>query len=178
MNIFYCNQGNLCSVFADVKEGQTAGKSKQPLSNGGKPVRGSGVDGRFVARASHLAPKSGPSYKLNSTSQTSKASVDSRKQLGSNSGNGPGRPVGPKGPPSKMPVNTMGNKSFTPGMKNPVNGVKKPLPSKVSSSVPKQSVEQRKDAPRQSMDQRKDIREHYKHKMLPKQPVAPSKSQV
>ncbi|KAL5080644.1 hypothetical protein RYX36_009065 [Vicia faba] len=46
-------------------------------------------------------------YKLSSSSQEIKASVDPIKQLGSNSGNGPGRPMGSKGMSSKMHVNTM-----------------------------------------------------------------------
>lgn len=137
------------------------------MNNGGKLVHRSGEDQKLVGGASHLAPKSRSNYKLSSTSKSSEAPVDSRKQLGSNSGNGPGRPVGPKGLPSKMPVNTMGNKSLTPGMKKPVNGVHKPLPSKVPSSIPKLSVEQRKD-----------VREQNKPKILPKQPVVSSKAQV
>lgn len=158
---------------------QVPGKSKHSLSNGGKLVRSTGDNRRPVAGASHLAPKPQSNYKLSSSSQASKASVDSRKQLGSSSGNGPGRPVGPKGMPSagskgmpsKMPVNTMGSKSVTPGMRNPVNGVQKPPPSKVFPSVPKYS-----------MDQRKDVRELHKPKILPRPPprppVASSRAQV
>lgn len=150
---------------------QVPGKSKHSLSNGGKLVRSTGDNRRPVAGASHLAPKPQSNYKLSSSSQASKASVDSRRQLGSNNGNGPGRPVGSKGMPSKMPVNTMGSKSVTPGMRNPVNGVQKQPPSKVLSSVPKHS-----------MDQRKDVRELHKPKMLPRPPprppVASSRAQV
>ncbi|XP_058777442.1 uncharacterized protein LOC131651768 [Vicia villosa] len=158
---------------------QVPGRSKHSLSNGGKLVRSTGDNRRPVAGASHLAPKPQSNYKLSSSSQASKASVDSRKHLGSNSGNGPGRPVGPKGMPSvgskgmpsKMPVNTMGRKSVTPGMRNPVNGVQKPPPSKVFPSVPKYS-----------MDQRKDVRELHKPKILPRPPprppVASSRAQV
>ncbi|CAL5188512.1 unnamed protein product [Lathyrus oleraceus] len=150
---------------------QVPGKSKHSLSNGGKLVRSTGDNRRPVAGASHLAPKPQSNYKLSSSSQASKASVDSRRQLGSNNGNGPGRPVGSKGMPSKMPVNTMGSKSVTPGMRNPVNGVQKQPPSKVLSSVPKHS-----------MDQRKDVRELHKPKILPRPPprppVASSRAQV
>ncbi|GAU31434.1 hypothetical protein TSUD_222050 [Trifolium subterraneum] len=148
---------------------QVPGKSKQSLTNGGKLVRSTGENRKPVAGASHLAPKPRSNYKLSSTSQASKASTDSRKQLGSNNANGPGRPMLPKGIPSKMPVKTMGSKSVTPGMRNPVNGVQRPPPppSKLSSSLPKHG-----------MDQRKDVREQYKPKILPRQPVAPSKAQV
>ncbi|WJX61746.1 hypothetical protein P8452_46807 [Trifolium repens] len=146
---------------------QVPGKSKQSFSNGGKLVRSTGENWKPVAGASHLAPKPRSNYKLSSTSQASKASTDSRKQLGSNNANGPGRPMLPKGIPSRMPVNSMGSKSVTPGMRNAVNGVQRPPPSKVSSSHPKHGV-----------DQRKDVREQYKPKILPRQPVAPSKAQV
>ncbi|KAL5099991.1 hypothetical protein RYX36_004318 [Vicia faba] len=141
---------------------QVPGKSKHPLSNGGKLVRSTGDNRRPVAGASHLAPKPQSNYKLSSSSQASKASVDSRKQLGSNSGNGPGRPMGSKGLPSKMPVNTMGSKSVKPGMRNPVNGVQKQPPPKGVSSVPKHSL-----------DQRKDVRELHKSKILPRPPPRP-----
>lgn len=138
------------------------------MTNAGKLVRGSGEDRKLVSGGGRLPPKSESNHKLSSTSKPpSKAPTDSRKQLGSNSGNGPGRPLGPKGLPSKMPVSTMGNKSSTPGMKNPVNGVQKPLPSKVHTSVAKQNLEQRKD-----------LREQNKPKMIPKQLVASSKAQV
>ncbi|XP_027360752.1 protein SPT2-like isoform X2 [Abrus precatorius] len=143
------------------------GRSKQPLVNNGKLVRGSGEDRRLVAGAGHLAPKSGSNYKLSSTSKSSKESADSRRQLSSNSGNGLGRPVVLKGLPSKMPVSAIGNKSLTPGMRNPVNGVQKPLSSKLHSSIPKQCVEQRKG-----------IREQNKPKMIPKQPLASMKVQI
>ncbi|XP_061336858.1 uncharacterized protein LOC133283942 isoform X2 [Gastrolobium bilobum] len=196
---------------SEGRPAQVAGYSKQPLINGGKHVHGSGADRKFVAGASHLPPKSGLNNKLSSTSKSSKASADSRKQLGSNIGNGPSRPMGPKGLPSKMPVSSMGNgpgrpggpkglsskmpvstlgngpgrpverkglpskmpvstmenKSFTSGRKNPINGMQKPLPSKVHSSVTKQSLEQRKDS-----------REQNKPKMVEKQPVASSKAQI
>ncbi|CAL0314142.1 unnamed protein product [Lupinus luteus] len=188
------------NVSVHISEGrpaQVAGKSKQPMSNGGKLVRSSGDDRKPVSGAGHLPPKSGSNFKSSSVHRVSNASADSRKQLGSirgngppgarkplgsnsgngpadsrkqlgsNSGNGPGRPGLPKGLPSKMSVSTMANKSSTHGMKNPVNGVHKSLPSKVHSSVPKQSVEQRKD-----------LREQNKPKLVPRQPVAPPRAQI
>lgn len=166
---------------------------KQPLINGGKPARGSGENRKPAVGAGHSVPKSGPSCKLSDTNKSGMASVDSRKQLGSNSGIGPGRPVVSKQLPSKMPASTMGNKSSTLGMKRSVNGVQKPLPSKLNSSAPKQFVEQRRDvrvqnkplpskvhssAPKQIVDQRKDSRDQNKPKMVPKQPVASSRAQV
>ncbi|KAL5080643.1 hypothetical protein RYX36_009064 [Vicia faba] len=73
--------------------------------------------------------------------------------------------------PSKMHVNTMGSKLVKPGMRNPVDGVQKQPPPKGVSSVPKHSLEQRKD-----------VRELHKSKILPRPPprppVASSKAQV
>lgn len=85
------------------------------MSNGGKHVRASHEERNVGSAAGRLPPKSGSSYK---TSKPSMASADSRKQLGNNSDNGPGWPVGPKGLPSKISVGTTGNKSSAPGIKN------------------------------------------------------------
>jgi len=80
------------------------------------------------------------------------ASADSRKQLGNNSGNGPGRPVGSNGTSSKMSVGSTGNKSSTPGVKNHVNGMPKSLPLKTHPPVSRQSMEQK--FPRQNVEHR------------------------
>ncbi|XP_040869713.1 protein SPT2 homolog isoform X6 [Glycine max] len=172
-------------IFADVEEGRPAqvpARSKLPLSNGGKHVRASHEERNVGSAAGRLPPKSGSSYK---TSKPSMASADSRKQLGNNSDNGPGWPVGPKGLPSKISVGTTGNKSSAPGIKNSVNGMRKSLPSKNHPSIPKQSVDQRiskqsveQRIPKQSVEQRRDIRELNRPKMTPKQPVASSKPQI
>ncbi|XP_057457388.1 uncharacterized protein LOC130748227 isoform X2 [Lotus japonicus] len=156
-------------------------RSKQPSSNGGRLFHVSHEDRKQGSVAGHLPHKSGSTYRPSSTSKPSTTSADSRKQLGNNSGNGPGRPVGPKGLPPKIPVRNTGNKSSTPGIKNPVNGVHKSVPSKAHSSIPKQSVVPSKahsSIPKQSVEQRRDTREPNKPKMIPKQPVASSKSQI
>ncbi|KAJ1388252.1 Chromatin SPT2, partial [Sesbania bispinosa] len=158
---------NMPKQNAEGRPTQVPVRSKPSLSNVGKLVHASRDERKLGSAAGHLPHKSGSSYKPSSTSKPSTASADSRKQLGNNSGNGPGRPVGPKGLPPKMSVSTTGNKSSTPGIKNPVNGVQKSVPSKANSSIPKQS-----------MEQRRDIRESNKPKMTPKQPVASSKSQI
>ncbi|RDY02445.1 putative starch synthase 4, chloroplastic/amyloplastic, partial [Mucuna pruriens] len=189
---------------------QVAGKSKQPLFNGGKIVRGSDENRKLVTGAGHLAPKSGSNYKLSSTNKSSKASADSTKQLSSNSGNGPGRLVGLKGLHQKMAVSTMGNKSLTPGRKNSANGLQKPLSSKLHSvngvqkplssklhsvnvvqkplssklhsvngvQKPPPSSKLHSSVPKQSVEQRKDLREQNKPKMISKQPVASTKPQI
>ncbi|XP_052114200.1 uncharacterized protein LOC107495419 isoform X1 [Arachis duranensis] len=127
---------------SEGRPAQVPGRSKQPLS-----------ELRPGSMTSHLPPKPGPNNKLSSSSKPSTSSEHSRRQLGNNSANGPGRPVGPK-VPSKMSVGT-------------TNGFRKPLPPKAThSSIPGHSVEPRKDA-----------REPNKLKMIPKQSVASSKPQ-
>ena len=123
-----------------------------PLSNGSKHVRANHEERNLGSVAGRMPPRSGSGYKTSSTSKPSMASADSRKQLGNNSGNGPGRPVGSNGMSSKMSVGNTGNKYSTPGIKNPVNGMSKSLPLKTHPPIERQSVEQR--IPRQSMEQR------------------------
>ncbi|RYR27494.1 hypothetical protein Ahy_B01g051521 [Arachis hypogaea] len=127
---------------SEGRPAQVPGRSKQPLS-----------ELRPGSMTSHLPPKPGPNNKLSSSSKPSTSSEHSRRQLGNNSANGPGRPIGPK-VPSKMSVGT-------------TNGFRKPLPPKAThSSILGHSVEARKDA-----------LEPNKPKMIPKQSVASSKPQ-
>ncbi|XP_014519356.1 protein SPT2 homolog [Vigna radiata var. radiata] len=171
-------------VHNSERSGQVTGKSV----NGGKVVRGSDENRKHVTGPGHLAPKSGSNYKISSINRYSKASVDSRKQLSSNSGNGQVRP-------SKMPVSTLGNKSLAPDMKNPVNGVHKPLSSKLHSATGAQkplsskvhsvngvqkplSSKLHSTVPKQNLEQRNSLREQNKPKMTSKQPVASTKAQI
>ncbi|XP_020223865.1 protein SPT2 homolog isoform X1 [Cajanus cajan] len=180
---------------SEGRPAQVPARSKLPLSNG-KHVHASHEERKLGTAAGRLPPKSGSSYTTSSTGKPSMASSDSRKQLGNINGNGPGRPVGPKGLPPKVSVATSGNKSSTPGIKNHVNSMQKSLPSKTHPSIPKQSMEQRipkqsmeqripkqsteqripkqsveQRIPRQSVEQRKDIREINRPKMTPKQQI-------
>ncbi|XP_052725482.1 uncharacterized protein LOC108336206 isoform X3 [Vigna angularis] len=156
--------------------------------NGGKIGRGCDENRKHVTGPGHLAPKSGSNYKISSINRYSKASVDSRKQLSSNSGNGLVRPL-------KMPVSTLGNKSLAPDMKNPVNGVHKPLSSKLHSASGAQkplsskvhsvngvqkplSSKLHSTVPKQSLEQRNSLQEQNKSKMISKQPVASTKAQI
>lgn len=91
--------------------------------------------------------------------------MNSKRQLGSNNGAGPGRPAGSKCLPSKTPVSTMQKKALAPSAKKILPAVHKPLPSK--PSVPKQQWEQRKGS-----------QEPNKAKMIPKQPLASPKPQI
>jgi protein SPT2 len=142
-------------------------KSKQTLDNSGRRVHGSREERKTISMNGHLYPKAG-SNKLTSASKPNSASVDSKKQFGSNNGNGPGRPVGPKGLPLKKPIATMEKKASASGVKNSIPGVqKKPLPSKLHQSISKPRLEQKKV-----------LQEPKKSRMMPKQPMASSKPQV
>ncbi|KAK7407168.1 hypothetical protein VNO78_08853 [Psophocarpus tetragonolobus] len=163
---------------SDERPTEVAWKNKQPLVNGGKIVPRSYENWKLVTGPGHLAPKSRSNYKLSSTNKPSKTSADSRKQLSSNSGNGLSQPLVSKGLPSKMLV---GNKSLTPGMKNPGIGVQKPLSSKLHSVNGEQKSFLSKlhsAVPEQCVEQRKDVREQNKPKMISKQPVASTKAQI
>ncbi|MED6108587.1 hypothetical protein PIB30_025550 [Stylosanthes scabra] len=138
---------------SEGRPAQVPGRSKQPLSNGGKHVQGRREEPKLGSMTSRLPPKPGPNNKLSSSSKPSTSSAHSRTQLGNNTGNGPGRPIGPK-VPSKMSVGT-------------TNGFRKPLPPKATHSY----------VSGHSGEPRKDSRELNKPKMIPKQPVTSSKLQ-
>lgn len=152
---------------SDAASAQVPLKSKQTLDNSGRRVHGSRQERKTVSMNGHLYPKAG-SNKLTSASKPNSASVDSKKQFGSNNGNGPGRPVGPKGLPLKKPIATMEKKASASGVKNSIPGVqKKPLPSKLHQSISKPRLEQKKV-----------LQEPKKSRMMPKQPMASSKPQM
>lgn len=166
---YYFHWGNLYRFFADVEEAassQVPLKSKQPLSNSGRHIHGSREERKTVSMNGHLYRKAGPN-KSTSVSKPNSVSVDSKKQLGSNNGNGPGRPLAPKGLPLKKPVATMEKKASAPVARHSMAGVQKPLPSKVHPSISKQRLEPRKG-----------LQEPNRSKMLPKQPMTSSKPQV
>ncbi|KAK4263016.1 hypothetical protein QN277_028497 [Acacia crassicarpa] len=165
---------NMSVRSSEARSAQVQEKSKQSLSSGSKHVYGGREDRKLGSLGGQLPPKGGSNNKVASTSKPSMASADSRKQLGNKSVNGPGRPVGSKGLPPKVPAGAMSNKSLVPGIKGPVNAAQKPPNAKAHSSISKQSVEQRKDTrgSKQSVERRKDTREKYK--MMPKQAVLSS----
>ncbi|XP_030975570.1 protein SPT2 homolog [Quercus lobata] len=151
---------------SEAASSQVPLKSKQPLSNSGRHVHGSREERKTVSMNGHLYPKAGPN-KSTSVSKPNSASVDSKKQLGSNNGNGPGRPLVPKGLPLKKPAATMEKKASAPVARHSMAGVQKPLPSKVHPSISKQRLEPRKG-----------LQEPNRSKMLPKQPMTSSKPQM
>lgn len=141
-------------------------KSKQPLGNSSRHVHSSHEERKMVSLNGQSFSKVGSNQSTYARKPNS-TSMDSRRQLGSNIANGPGRPGGPKGLPLKKPVAMMEKKVSAPVAKNSMPGVQKPLSSKLQSSTPKQPLEQKKG-----------LQEPNKSKMVPKQPMAPSKPQV
>ncbi|KAG6632812.1 hypothetical protein CIPAW_12G004100 [Carya illinoinensis] len=155
-NVSFTNHGHeVRAAHVPVK------KSKEASGNRGRHEERKTVsmNGQFFSKAGS---------KLTSASKT----ADSRKQLGSNIGNGPGRPVGPKALPLKNPVATMDKKAamekkvYAPAAKHSLPGVQRSS-SQVHSSAPKQPLEPKKGQ-----------QESNKSKMVPKQLLTSSKPKV
>lgn len=141
-------------------------KSKPPLSNTGRQVPSIREERKPVSMNGQIQAKAG-SQKLGSASKPNLMSVDSRKQLGTNNGAGPGRPVGPKSLPSKMPVASAEKKASAPGARSSMSGLHKAPPSKLHPSIP-----------RQNLDQKRQFQDSNKGKMMPKQRVDSSRPQI
>ena len=164
----------LYRFFSDVEESRSVQlpqksippKSKPPLSNTGRQAPSSREERKPVSMNGQIQAKAG-SQKLVSASKPNLMSVDSRKQLGTNNGAGPGRPVGPKSLPSKMPVSSAEKKASAPGARSSMSGLHKAPPSKLHPSIP-----------RQNLDQKRQFQDSNKGKMMPKQRVDSSRPQV
>ncbi|RVX23971.1 hypothetical protein CK203_000660 [Vitis vinifera] len=141
-------------------------KSKPPLSNTGRQAPSSREERKPVSMNGQIQAKAG-SQKLVSASKPNLMSVDSRKQLGTNNGAGPGRPVGPKSLPSKMPVSSAEKKASAPGARSSMSSLHKAPPSKLHPSIP-----------RQNLDQKRQFQDSNKGKMMPKQRVDSSRPQI
>ncbi|XP_058069552.1 uncharacterized protein LOC131218778 isoform X2 [Magnolia sinica] len=106
--------------------------------------------------------------KAASVSRPEQSSADPRKLLGSNHGNGPGRPTGSKGPLPKAPATALDKKKTSAvGTNSSVPGKQKTPQFKSHSSSQNQYAEQKR------VPQRPE-----KSKMMSKQPVSSSKPQV
>ncbi|KAJ9177444.1 hypothetical protein P3X46_012665 [Hevea brasiliensis] len=152
---------------SEARSAQVPQKYKQPSGSSVRDIRGGGREERKpIPMNGQMHSKSGL-HKSTSTSKPTSTPMDSRRQLGSNNGSGPGRPTGPKGLPSKMPLSTVEKKSFAPGAKTILPGAHKPLPPKMQSSVPRQKVEQKRALP-----------EPKKSVIMPNKRVASSKPQI
>ncbi|XP_010275521.1 PREDICTED: protein SPT2 homolog isoform X2 [Nelumbo nucifera] len=126
----------------DARSTQVPLKSKQLVNKPSRPVSNGHEERKPVSMNHKMPPKAGV-QKVAPPSRPKSTSTDPRRELGSNSGNGPGRPVGPKGLPSKMPVPTVEKKASAVGAKSSQSGVQKaPLP-KLHPPVQKQHSEQK-----------------------------------
>ena len=140
-------------------------KSKQALGNNGRHANGSHVERKSVPMNGRLHSKVG-SNKLPSTSRPSSAPMDPRRQHSSSNGTGPGRPLGTKRLPSKMPAPAE-KKVSTSVAKTSIPSSQKPLPSKSQPSVS-----------RQQLGQKRELQAPTKAKPPSKQPAGLSKPQV
>ncbi|XP_004288305.1 PREDICTED: protein SPT2 homolog [Fragaria vesca subsp. vesca] len=160
-----------------VQGSRDSGRPVQGSRENGRPVHGSHDNGRPVMSGhderkaiptnGHMHSKVGSNRPSSASSRPGSTSMDSRKQLGSNNANGPGRPLVPKGLPSKMPASTLERRVSAPGLKNNMSSLQKAPSSKSQSSLLKQPLQQRKD-----------VREPYKPSMLSKQSTGLSKHQI
>lgn len=166
---------------SDLRAAQVSIKGKQSLGNSSRQLHSGHQEMKSVPakyskqlkmglQNSH-ANKSNPNSA--SCSKPNMVSVESRKQLGSNNGNGPGRPVGPKGIPIKTPTATnvrppiVGKKNSISTNQQKISTVNKSMPSKLPTSMPKQYLPQRKEYGESKMG-----------KVVPKQPVMSSRPMV
>ncbi|XP_009781867.1 uncharacterized protein LOC107779433 [Nicotiana tabacum] len=134
---------------------------KQSSSNTGRKL----LDDREVKRGSQMQPKAAIQKSV-SINRPTQPSLDSRKQFSSSNGSGPGRPLGPKGVPTKVTGNPNDKKFLAPGAKSNVAALHRPTPSKMLPSVR-----------RQSLVQNRVPLESGKSKVMPKQGVPVSRPQ-
>ncbi|XP_021655241.2 uncharacterized protein LOC110646188 isoform X2 [Hevea brasiliensis] len=151
---------------SEARSAQVPQKSKQLSGSNVRDIRGAYEERKSIPINGRMHSKSGL-YKSTSTDKPTSASTDLRRQLGSNNGSGPGRPTGPKGLPSKMPLSTMEKKSIAPAAKTILPAARKPLPPNKQSSVPRLQVEQKRVLPQPK-----------KNVVMPNKPVASSKPQI
>ncbi|KAK6923888.1 Chromatin SPT2, partial [Dillenia turbinata] len=160
---------------SDARPIQLLNKSKQSVGTTGRQVSTVREERASAPSKPQLQPRVASERRV-SASRPPSTSMDSRKSLGSNNGYGPGRPVGSKGPPAKMPPkmpvnmaernnsavvakNSVAVKNVMPGV-----GMQRPVPLKVQPHIQKQHLDQRRQLPEQN-----------RSKVIPKQTVPSSK---
>lgn len=150
-------------------------KSKQALGTSGRQVNGSHGEKKSVPMNGHL-PSKPSSNKLPSASRPNSSQMDSKKQHSSKIGTGPGRPLAPKGLPSKTP-SSLEKKVSPPVAKSSSSSMQKPSLQKPSLQKPPSSKLQ-PSISRQQLEQRREPQGPAKAKVLPKQPAGLSRPQV
>ncbi|KAJ8767730.1 hypothetical protein K2173_020670 [Erythroxylum novogranatense] len=143
---------------SEARSAQMMHKSKQLSSFNGRSITNRGEERKSMSTNGQIQSKTVP----NKSSSIVKPNMVSRRQLGNNNGVA----ARSKGLPSKTPATVMDKKMSAPVVKN-IAPAHKPLPPKVHSSVPKQPL-----------NHKPGMQEPHKAKIMPKQPVAPSRPQM
>lgn len=143
-------------------------KPVKPISIGRQERNSTSINRPMQTKVGH--PKTAP------MSRPASSSADPRKMLGSNSGNGPGRPVGPKGPFSKAPAMSLERKNSAISSKTSLPAANKAPLAKPQATIQKNHLEQKKEHHR--LDKPKVIPKQpvIKPKMMPKQSLLPKQS--
>ncbi|GMN34131.1 hypothetical protein TIFTF001_004519 [Ficus carica] len=160
---------------AEARSAQVLAKSKQALGTSGRQVNGSHGEKKSVPMNGHL-PSKPSSNKLPSASRPNSSQMDSKKQHSSKNGTGPGRPLAPKGLPSKTP-SSLEKKVSPPVAKSSASIMQKPSLQKPSLQKPPSSKLQ-PSISRQQLEQRREPQGPAKAKVLPKQPAGLSRPQI
>ncbi|KAH0698272.1 hypothetical protein KY290_016173 [Solanum tuberosum] len=162
---------------ASVANSALPPSTKQSSSNTGRKF----LDDRVVRKpilGSSQMPHQLLSQKSVSVSKQTQLALDSRKQLGSSKGSGPGRPLGVH---PKVIGGPNGKRVLMPGVKSTVPALHKPTSSKLQPSIPRQYLVQKKEILQSGklkvMPQQAEP--SYKHKpIMQKQAVPSSNSQI
>ncbi|EEF33486.1 conserved hypothetical protein [Ricinus communis] len=157
---------NVSAPKSEARPAQVPQKSRQPAGNSVRDIHGGREDRKSIPMNGQFHSKSGL-HRSTSTSKPSSTSLDPKRQLGRNSGIGPGRPTGPKALPMKTPLSNVERKASAPAPKSIMPGARKSLPPKIQSYAPRQHVEQRKT-----------LQEPKKTVPMSKQPVVSSRPQM
>ncbi|KAI3462630.1 hypothetical protein Pfo_019293 [Paulownia fortunei] len=176
---------NISAPKSDARSAQLLPRSKQVVNDRGREVS-NGRDGRKPMLASS---QSKPKVGLEKMAPATKLSIESRKQLGSNNGSGPGRPLGPKGVPSKSPVPATGK--VTPAVaKNTMAGAhkltpsalqsvaRKPTPSHLQSGIHRPAPSRGQPSLLKKSSVQKEYQETSKPKVMTKQALPSSRDQL
>ncbi|KAM3363333.1 protein SPT2 [Capsicum galapagoense] len=155
--------------------------NKQSSSNTGRKLLNDREIRKPIQGSSQMPPKL-LTQKSVSVGKQNQLALDSRKQLGSSKGSGPGRPLGPKAVPPQNIGGPNGKRVLTvAGDKSTVPALQKPTPSNLQPPIPRQSVVQKKEILQsgKSRVMPKQAEPSYRHKaMMQKQAIPSSNSQI
>ncbi|KVH88764.1 Chromatin SPT2 [Cynara cardunculus var. scolymus] len=123
-----------------------AHSSQRQLNNSARKVINGRDERRPLPTSSQMRAKAVPqSQRPSTSSKATPTSLESRKQLGRNEGSGPGRPLGQRPLPSKMPVANK-QKVLSPSVsRGSIPTGHKPLPSRPLPATHKKPLEHKRD---------------------------------